>query len=95
LAVQVTVSFLGALRDKVGARSLVVELPATATYRDLLDGIAPTMRAKLPAWAWDGEKRSFPKQMMVSRNLSVDLRDEATPLADGDEIIVVPPLAGG
>jgi len=93
--VQVTVSFLGALRDQVGAQSLVVELPATATYRDLLDGIAPTMRAKLPAWAWDGEKRSFPKQMMVSRNLSFDLRDEATPLADGDEIIVVPPLAGG
>ena len=92
---QVTVSFLGALRDKVGAQALVVELPATATYRDLLDSIGPTMRAKLPAWAWDAGTQSFPKQMMVSRNLSVDLRDEATPLADGDEIIVVPPLAGG
>jgi molybdopterin converting factor small subunit len=93
--VQVTVSFLGALRDQVGTQSLVVELPATATYRDLLDSIAPTIQAKLPAWAWDAEKQSFPKQMMVSRNLSVDVRDEATPLDDGDEIIVVPPLAGG
>ncbi len=73
----------------------MVELPAAATYRDLLDGIAPMMQAKLPAWAWDNEERSFPKQMMVSRNLSVDLRDEATLLADGDEIIVVQPLAGG
>ncbi len=95
MALQVTVSFLGTLRDQVGAQSLVVELPTTATYRDLLDGIAPTMRAKLPAWAWDDERQSFPKQMMVSRNLSVDLRDEQTSLADGDEIIVVPPLAGG
>jgi len=93
--VQVTVSFLGALRDQVGTPSLVVELPAGATYRDLLDTIAPTMQAKLPVWGWDSERRSFPQQMMVSRNLAIDLRDEATPLTDGDEIIVVPPLAGG
>jgi len=93
--VQVTVSFLGALRDQVGRESLMVELPAAATYRDLLDGIAPLLEGKLAAWAWDAEKRSFSRQMMVSRNLSVDLRDETTTLADGDEIIVVPPLAGG
>ncbi len=92
---QVTVSFLGSLRDQLGKQSLVVELPAAATYRDLLDSIAPTMQEKLAAWAWDAERRSFPGQMMVSRNLSVDVRDESTILADGDEIIVVPPLAGG
>ena len=92
---RVTVSFLGVLRDQLGAQSLAVELPATAIYRDLLDSIAPSVEAKLAAWAWDSEKRSFSRQMMVSRNLSVDLRDEATTLADGDEIIVVPPLAGG
>lgn len=92
---QVTVSFLGVLRDQLGAQSLVVDLPAAATYRDLLNSIAPSLRDKLAGWAWDPEKRSFPRQMMVSRNLSVDLRDEATILADGDEIIVVPPLAGG
>ena len=92
---RVTVSFLGALREQIGRQSLAVELPASATYRDLLDAIAPTVQEGLPTWAWDIQKRSFPKQMMISRNLSVDLRDEATPLADGDEIIVVPPLAGG
>jgi molybdopterin converting factor small subunit len=92
---QVTVSFVGALRDQVGIRSLVVELADGATYRDLLDDIAPKLQAKLPAWAWDEKERSFPRQMMVSRNLSVDLRDERTILTDGDEIIVVPPLAGG
>ena len=46
---QVTVSFLGVLRDQVGAPSLVVELPAAATYRDLLDSVAPSLEAKLAA----------------------------------------------
>ena len=92
---QVTVSFLGSLRDQLGKQSLVVELPAAATYRDLLDSIAPTMQAGLAAWAWDTEKQSFSGQMMVSRNLSVDIRDESTTLADGDEVIIVAPLGGG
>jgi molybdopterin converting factor small subunit len=93
--VQVTVSFLGPLRDQVGGPSLVVELPAGATYRDLLDSIAPTMQAKLADWAWDAGKSSFSRRMMVSRNLTADLRDETTCLADGDEILVLLPLAGG
>jgi molybdopterin converting factor small subunit len=79
----------------VGRPSLVVELPAEATYRDLLDCIAPAMQSSLAAWAWDREKQSFSRQMMVSRNLSADLRDETTLLADGDEILVLLPLAGG
>jgi molybdopterin converting factor small subunit len=93
--VQVTVGFLGALRDQVGSSSVVVELPEAATYRILLDNITPIMGARLPAWAWDGEKQSFARQMLVTRNLSADLRDETTLLADGDEILVVSPLAGG
>ena len=92
---QVTVTFLGALRDLLDRHSLVVDLPADASYRDLLDSIAPSVEARLPSWAWDAKRRVFSRQMMVSRNLSVDLREEATYLADGDEIIVVPPLAGG
>jgi molybdopterin converting factor small subunit len=93
--VQVTVRFLGPLRDQVGAETLVVDLPAAATYRSLLDDIAPTMKAKLSDWAWDYERRAFSRRMMVSRNSSADLRDETTLLADGDEILVLLPLAGG
>jgi molybdopterin converting factor small subunit len=93
--VQVTISFLGTLRDQVGSSAIVVEFPGVATYRDLLDNIAPTMRASLPAWAWDDEKESFARQMLVTRNLSADLREETTCLADGDQILVVSPLAGG
>jgi molybdopterin converting factor small subunit len=92
--VHVTVKFLGPLRDQVGAQSLSVELPAAATYRTLLDNIAPTVGGKLVEWAWDPARRSFSTRMMVMRNMS-DLRSEATQLADGDEILVLLPLAGG
>lgn len=91
---QVTVKFLGPFRDQVGAQLLAVELPAAATYRSLLDSVAPTMEAKLADWAWDRAKQSFSGRAMVMRNMS-DLRDEATRLADGDEILVLLPMAGG
>ncbi|MBN1320374.1 MAG: MoaD/ThiS family protein [Thermoleophilia bacterium] len=90
-----TVNFLGPLRDQVGAQSLVVELSPAATYRDLLDSIAADMEAKLADWAWDRERHAFSIRMMVTRNLSADLKDEVTCLADGDQIHVLLPLAGG
>jgi molybdopterin converting factor small subunit len=92
--VHVTVKFLGSLRDQLGAKSLSVELPAAATYRSLLDTIAPTVGGKLVDWAWDPARRSFSARMLVMRNMS-DLRSEETQLADGDEILVLLPLAGG
>jgi len=93
--VQVTVSFLGSLRDHVGSSTIAVELPEAATYRELLDNIAPKMRSSLPTWAWNDEKGSFARQMLVTKNLSSDLRDETTYLVDGDQILVCFPLAGG
>lgn len=91
----VTVRFLGALRDRVGAPSLPVELPAGGTYRDILDAIGPTMKARLPDWAWDSARRSFSRGMMVSLGRNRDSRDETVQLDDGDEIVVVLPLGGG
>ena len=91
---QVTVKFMGPLRDQMGRQLLSVQLPASATFRTLLDSIAPQVQAKLADWAWDEEKRSFGPRMMIMRNMS-DLRDETTTLADGDEILVLLPLAGG
>ncbi len=92
---RVTLSFLGPLRDQLGEPSLVVELPEGASYRDLLDSIAGTMQTRLAGWVWDSEKRSFRRQIMVSRNASAELRDETAILADGDELLVFPPLSGG
>jgi molybdopterin converting factor small subunit len=92
---RVTMTFLGLLRDHIGAPSLAVELPAGSTYRDLLEALAPTLEAKLPTWTWDAPKRSFSQRVTVSRNLNADLREETTCLTDGDEILVLLPMAGG
>ena len=92
---RVTVKFLGALREQVGANSLPVELPAAGTYRDVLDAIGPVVEARLPDWAWDPARRSFSGRMMVSLNGGRGLRDETVQLCDGDEIVVVLPLGGG
>lgn len=92
---RVKVNFLGFFRDRIGREPLELDLPENATYRDLLDALAPRVGDKLPDWAWDAEKRSFTRRLLVSRNLSGDLRDDQAVLADGDEILVVPPVAGG
>lgn len=94
-AVNVTVSFLGPLREHVGEKSLVVELPAGATYRNMLDTIGPVMDARLPDWAWEKGTRSFSSRIVVTRNMTADLKDEDFRLGDGDEILVLSPLAGG
>lgn len=87
--------FLGALREQMGVSSVPVDIPDGGTYRDLLDAIGPTIQAKLQAWAWDADRRMFSRRMLISRNGASELRDESVVLADGDEIIVVLPLAGG
>ncbi len=92
---KVTVKFLGALRDQVGAAALPVELPAGATYRDVLDAITPTVAGRLPVWAWDPSRGAFSRRMLVSLNGGGSLTDETATLEDGDEIVVVLPLGGG
>jgi molybdopterin converting factor small subunit len=92
---RVKVSFLGILRDKVGGPSLEVELADGATFRDLLEGLAPMVEDKLGDWAWDREARRFVPRIMVSRSKVVGGYDDGTVLTDGEEIMVFPPLAGG
>jgi hypothetical protein len=40
---QVTVGFLGILRDQVGQKSIEVDLPDGAGFDDLMEAIAPLM----------------------------------------------------
>jgi molybdopterin converting factor small subunit len=91
----ITVKFLGALRDQVGASSLSLQIPAGSTYRDALDAIGSDITGRLAAWAWDPVGRSFSGRLIVSLNGSGSLRDETTRLSEGDEITVVLPLGGG
>jgi molybdopterin converting factor small subunit len=92
---QVSVTFVGILRDRLGRKTLHVELPAAATCRDLLDAVAPIVEDRLAGWAWDRRTRSFSGQVTVARNLSVQRWDDSAVLEDGEEILVLPPMAGG
>ncbi len=92
---RVTVKLIGVLRDQVGAPSFAVELSPGGTYRDVLDAVQETMRTKLEASSWDLDRRMFSRRMMVLLNGTRELRDETEALAEGDEIVVVLPLAGG
>ena len=92
---RVTVGFLGILRDQVGQKSLEVELPDGSGFEELMDAIAPLMAQKLGTWAWDEEKRRFSPRVVVSRQKAVRGDALTTPLQNGEEILVFPPLAGG
>jgi molybdopterin converting factor small subunit len=60
-----------------------------------MEAIAPAMEQKIGAWAWDGAKRRFSPRVVVSRQKAVGGEALTTPLSDGEEILVFPPLAGG
>jgi molybdopterin converting factor small subunit len=91
---RVTVKFIGALRDKTGMASLTLELAQGGTYRDALDALEPAVASKLGD-DWDAQKRAFSRKTVVSLNGKSDLRDQAKVLNEGDEILVLQPLAGG
>jgi molybdopterin converting factor small subunit len=86
---------MGGLRDQVGRQILRLELPPAATWRVLLDAIAPLVENSLAVWARDRHRRSFSTRVMVARNQVVGHWGDATELNDDDEILVFPPLAGG
>jgi molybdopterin synthase catalytic subunit len=80
---QITVKLFGSLREAVGSKELAVQLPEGARVGDL--------RALL---ARDhDEVRALGPRLRVARNM--DLVEDAEPLADGDEVAFLPPVAGG
>ena len=92
---QVSVTFLGILRDRIGQKSLHVDLTDGSSFGDLMTAIAPLMEEKVGTWAWDGKNQRFSGRIVVSRQKAVGGTDPSAPLADGEEILVFPPLAGG
>jgi molybdopterin converting factor small subunit len=92
---RVTLTFLGSLRSQLGTGSLAVDISDGGDYREVLDQIEETMRTRLESSSWDVGRRAFSRRMMVLLNGTSELRDDHTVLADGDEIVVVLPLAGG
>jgi molybdopterin converting factor small subunit len=91
--VRVTVTFLGLLRDQMGAPRLELDLPAPARLDDLVEALAPHVEGRLGEWAWDRGQRRFTSRVSLARGATWVDKQES--LADGEEIIVFPPMAGG
>ncbi len=70
-------------RDLAGTGDLAVDLPESATVRDLL----ATLRARSAALS------RLPPEPAVAVNR--DYVDLDTPLQDGDDVALLPPVAGG
>jgi len=89
----VTVTFLGLVRDQMGAPRLEVSVPKGSAMEQLLQALAPVVEDKLGDWAWDRKGRCFTSRVTVARVSPV--ADKGDPLMEGEEVIVFPPMAGG
>ncbi len=91
--IHVTVTFLGLLRDQMGAPRLELRLPHGSRMEDLLRALVPEVEGRLGAWAWDSETHCFTSRVTVARGPSAVDKDGE--LVEGEEIIVFPPMSGG
>ncbi len=80
---RVTVRLFGSLREAAGTRALEVELPEGGKVEDLRAALV----RQLPAAARLGPR--------VAIAVNQELAAPGTPLAEGDEVALLPPVSGG
>jgi molybdopterin converting factor small subunit len=91
---EVTVRFIGPLKDFVGEESAPFDLPDQATYGALLKEIGQRFGHRFPEKIWDGDSAAFKAGILVM-GTGRDLDDPAIQLTEGEEIKVLPMLGGG
>jgi len=80
---QLIVKLFGSLREEAGAKELALELPAGSRVLDLRELLA----ARLPLLEQLGDR--------VAISVNLELAGSEHALADGDEVALLPPVAGG
>lgn len=94
-AMEVTVELYGTLRDAVGRKRLSVSLEDGATVDDALAAVTAEHEDVGPL-VYDGEGRVRPNVSVSVGEVPVREREgAATPVEDGDTLIVAPGVAGG
>ena len=91
---KVTVRFFGQVRQAAGKDSEILEIDPATTPRAVVQRLAESSGEPLRSHLLgdDGEVRS--SLVLVIGDEQVDL-DTTSPLADGDELTILPPIAGG
>ena len=91
---KVYVKSIGDLRDYLGRDPQEIELPAGARFGELLAFIGEHWGKVLPPFIWDAEKQQFRGAVFFVIDKQV-VQDMATPLQDGQEIMLMRALSGG
>lgn len=80
---RVTLLAFGILRDRLGSSTGPLELPAGSTVRDLLDRCRGLVPENAAPWA------------SIAVAVNQEYVQTSHPLADGDEVALLPPVSGG
>ena len=90
---RVTVEYFGPARDAAGVGREVVEFDPPCTAPDLIARIAAERGGRLANLLVAGGQLS--RSLVLAVNDRQSTTTDATPLQDGDEIAVIPPVSGG
>lgn len=91
---KVTLSYFGQLRQKAGVESDQLESAEGATLDELLAGRAQQYGEEFGKIVLDESGRLRASVIALLNGAGVD-RTAPTTLADGDEVTLIPPIAGG
>ncbi len=91
---KITVMFFGALRQQAGQEKVDFALPDGAVFGDLLDSIGHRFGGKLDRRIWDTGTNTFKSGVKAAGNGRY-LEARETALMNGEQIMIMPALAGG
>jgi len=92
--VRLRVKFLATLYDLTGVLKTEVEVPDGITVRELID-VLDQRFGKLKAEILEGDKLKPMYNILVNGRAVEWLNGLETGLKDGDEVVFIPPAAGG
>ena len=90
---KITAEFHGILAEWVGSASASFDLPAGATYSDLMAEIGRRHGRNMPEQLWDAENNMFKKVRASGKGRILASAD--TPLLEGEKIQFLLMIAGG
>jgi molybdopterin converting factor small subunit len=94
---KITVRTIGRLQSLVGSAELEVELPSGSRVSDLLRTVGETCGAAVARdldRGADGRVPLSPRVLVNGRDIGA-LDGRATVLSDGDDVLILTPMAGG
>ncbi len=90
----ITVIFIGVLRELIKEETVKMHMPSEAKYSDLLEEIWHRFGSSIPDALWDGQVNAF-KAPIMAIGQGRYLESPETPLIDGEEIKFLTLVAGG